>query len=261
VSATPSENELERLLVAAAGDPAERPAFSKALIDSDVYVLGLVDGEIVDGVVPAGASVRLWSIADDQGSITPFFTSERKMDETLATHPGADPRYIRLRCRNLFELTAGTRLVLNPGSPYGKIFVPAETAALADGRQPGMQTEVIKEERHVLVGAAAHIPPELPAVLSRYLVQRPVVAAAHLGWIAHPDGHTGYFMIVEATDREQALDGFGSLNIGEVTNDQTLDVRVVPPGSHHALSAIPAFYRRPEQEDTAAKGKRRWRRS
>ena len=47
-----SSNELERLLVAAANDPAERPAFARALLTNDVYVLGRSDPPPVNGFSP-----------------------------------------------------------------------------------------------------------------------------------------------------------------------------------------------------------------
>lgn len=241
-----AETHLERLLAAAAQDPAQRPVFSAALLDSQVYVLGYLDGPVVDGVAQTGTSARLLAMTDQEGSITPFFTSERMLQATLASSPGTDPRFLRVPCRALFEMTQGSRLVLNPHGPHGKVFVPDEIAALLSGGQPGVTTETLSAGRQVTVGAAAHVPPELPAVLTRFFAQRPVVEAAHLGWIAHPDGHTGYLMVVTAPDREQAMDGFGTLQVSELTGGTTLDVIVVPPGGNNYLADVVApFYTRP----------------
>lgn len=265
MATTPAEAELERLLLTAAGDPAERPAFTRALLDSDVYVLGHVEGEVAtSGVVGAGTSMRIAAVSDDVGRITPFFTSEDALQRLIETRPGTDPRFVRLSCRALFEITSGTRLVLNPGSPYGKVFVPDEVDALVAGREPGMQREVLQAERQVFVGQAAHVPAELLDVLSRFLVQRPAVEAAHLGWMAHPDGHTGFLLVVLADDHQAAMDGFGSVAIGEVTNGETLDVMVAPAGSTtHLLADVPPFYRRrPPDGSNGSNGstppRRRW---
>jgi hypothetical protein len=106
-----------------------------------------------------------------------------------------------------------------------------------------MATHVVQSEQQVLVGAAALVPPELPAVLSRFFSQRPVVEAAYLGWIVHPDGHAGYLLVVVAADHDEAMAGFGSLSIGEVTDGATVDVIVSPPGDEHMLAGIvPPFY-------------------
>jgi hypothetical protein len=249
--------ELERLLGAAVQDPAERPAFTSALMESEVLVLGSTDRRLVDGVAPQGTSIQLVHFTDDEGAITPFFTSESMIGCTLAARPGTSPDFLRLRSRDLFEMAKGSRLVLNPDGPHRKIYLPAEVAALAAREEPGMFVDVVESDREVLVGAAKSVPRELPEVLSRYLVQRPVVRAAHLGWIVHPDGHHGYLMVVVANDREAAMAGFGSVQIGEVTGGNTLDVIVVPPGSDgHVLSAIPPFYSRQPQPDLPARRRR-----
>jgi hypothetical protein len=254
-----AERNLERLLAAAADDPADRPEFSKTLLGADVYVLGTVEGDVGNGVAQTGTSMQIVSIADDDGQLTPFFTSEQPLQEYLAARPGTDPRFVRLNCRAFFEMTQGSRLVLNPFSAYGKMFLPDEIAALVAGQEPGLTTEVLQAERQVMVGVAAHVPPQLPAVLSRFLTQRPVVDAAYLGWIAHPDGHTGFLMVVVATDRDQAMNGFGSLNIGEVTEGKTVDVMVAAPGGHNMLLGIvPPFYSRLPQADVPPERKRRW---
>jgi hypothetical protein len=203
--------------------------------------------------------MRIVSIADDDGQLTPFFTSEQSLQEYLDARPGADPRFVRLNCRALFEMTKGSRLILNPFSAYGKMLLPDEIAALVAGQEPGVTTEVLPAERQVMVGAAAHVPPQLPAVLSRFLTQRSVVDEAYLGWIAHPDGHTGFLMVVVATDGDQAMSGFGSLNIGEVTEGASLDVMVVAPGADNMLLGIVApFYSRQPQVDAPPERKRRW---
>ena len=251
--------ELERLLQAAAGDPAERPAFFDALLGHDVLVLGTLEPPPTDGVAQPGSSMQLVNVSDDEGALVPFFTSHEMLQVALAARPGTDPRFLRVPCRALFEMTKGSRLVLNPDAPYGKIFLPAEIDALVAGREPGMTTDVVTEARQVTVGAAAHIPDDLPPALSRFFVQRPSVQAAHLGWVAHPDGQTGYLMIVVAPDREEALHGLGTLAISELTEGQTLDVMVVTPHeTDHLLAMVPAFYVRRAQADLPPDRKRRW---
>jgi hypothetical protein len=242
VEPTPTEQEVESLLRAAATDPVRRPAFNDALLRSEVYVLGAFEGEVVDGVARAGGSMRLVATADADGPLTPFFTSEAAVQRFLAVRPGTDPRFVRLGCRPLFEMTKGSRLALNLGSDHGKLFAPDEIDALLAGREPGVTTEVLHAERSVLVGAAVRVPPELPKVLTRFFESRPV-DAAHLGWIAHPDGHAGYLLLVVAADRDAAMAGFGALSIGEVTDGETIDVLVLPLGSDDPmLQSVPRFF-------------------
>jgi hypothetical protein len=243
-------NELERLLVAAAQDPAERPALARAILDCDVYVLGSLDQPTVDGAAQPGTTMHVLSWSDTDGAITPFFTSEAALQRTLAARPDSDPHFLRLTGRDLFQMVKDQRLVLNPDGPSGKMYLPGEVETLLVGGEPGLTTEVLEAQRKVLVGAAAHVTPDLPLVLARFLTQRPVVEAAHLGWIAHPDGHQGYLMVVVAANREAAMAGFGAVQISELTDGHSLDVIVVPPGSKdHLLVSVPAFYTRQTQPD------------
>lgn len=254
--------ELERLLAAASEDPAERPAFTLALLAAQVYVLGCLDPPPVRGKAQVGSSAQILTWEDDQGSITPFFTSQAALDGTLAALPGTDPHFLQMNTRDFFRLVAGQRLVLNPHDPYGKVYLPHEVQALLVGSEPGVTTEVLQAERQVLVGAAAHVPDALPAVLARHFTQRRGVCSAHLGWIAHPDGHQGYLLVVQAADREAATAGFGTLQIGDLTGGETIDVIVVPPDTtEHPLQAVPPFYtRRPQPDLPSAKRRKLWRR-
>ena len=244
-AANEGEGELERLLQAAATDPAARPAFTQALLASDVYALGTYDGELVDGVVRSGGSLQLVVIDEHEDYVTPFFTSQDALRRYVAAHPENDGPFVRIGCRELFERSRGMRLVLNPDSPFGKFFVGEEVDALLAGDEPGLTREVLQSDQQVMIGAAAHVPPELPAVLTRFFASRPMVEAAHLGWIAHTDGRSGYLLVVVASDADQAMSGFGSVNIGDVTDGKTLEVIVLPPGSTDSLlSTAPRFYTR-----------------
>lgn len=244
------EAELERMLAAAAADPAERPAFSSRLLEAQVYVLGHLDEPPTDGLAPAGSSAQIATWADDEGPIVPFFTSLAALERSLAAVPVAGPRYLRLGAKDLFELTRGQRLVLNPHGPTAKVYSTSEIEAFLAGAEPGVSTHTVTEPERVLVGGAADIPDGLLPMLARFLVQRPAVQAAHLGWIRHGDGHEGYLMVVVAPDRDAALHGFGTVQVGELTGGRSLDVIVVPPEEpDHYLASVPPFYVRPPQPD------------
>jgi hypothetical protein len=244
-------NDLERLLVAAANDPAERPAFAQALLVHDVFVLGRSDPPPVNGLLALDAKVYFTSLKDDRGTVLPFFTSETQLQEAVAAWPGTDPAFLCLPCRAFFEITRGSRLVLNPNAPFGKDYEPAEVAGLLDGGPTGLEEVAVEEEQEVLVGAPRVTPPELPAALARYFVQRPMVEAAHLGWWIGPDGHQGYLVGIVTPDSEAAMDGFGLLEVEQLTGGATLDIGVFPPGSDDAMltSLPPPFYVRSPQAD------------
>ncbi len=245
MTADMSEHELEALLVAAASDTAARPAFAQALLASKVYVLGSVDGQVEGETVSAGSKLVLAHLAGTDGPVIPFFTSEEMLTATLAAVPGLDPRFLRMTCRDLWSATPGARYVLNPHGQYGKAYEPPEIDALLAGREPGVQTHTVTEEQRVLVGRPAHVPDQLPMVLAKFFSARPAVAAARLGWIAHPDGSAGYLVTVAAADRESAMAGFGSIGIGEFTAGNTIDVVVEPDAEPpRLLASIEPFYER-----------------
>lgn len=261
VTAGQVATELERMLVAAAQDPAERPTFAEALMASDVYVLGGLDTPTVGGVAQAGTGAKLVNFSDAEGTFVPFFTSEAAMQSSLAVRTGPGPNYLRLGCGQLFEMTKGARLVLNPDNPYGKQYLPAEIASLPTRGEPGMNTMVVTEPMQVQTGAAANLPSELPATIARFFAQRPTVDEARIGWIAYPDGQQGFLMVVVTTDRESSMAGFGAMQIGELTGGITLDVMIeAPQAAESHLSQVPPFYVRQPQADLPAQRRGRFRR-
>jgi hypothetical protein len=233
----PSEAEIEALLAAAAKDPAMRPPFAQALLASEVLALGIV-GHAADG----GPQIQLVHLSDATGPLVPIFTSIAMLNATLRAVPGLDPRFLRMSCRSVWAAMPGTRFVLNPHG-LGKQFTAGEIAALLAGTEPGVRSETVDERRDVLVGQPAHVPPRLVPVLRSFFATRPVVSAARLGWIAHPDGATGYLLTVAAPDREAAMHGFGSLGIGEFTDGHHIDVIVEPDDRPpQLLAAVEPFY-------------------
>jgi hypothetical protein len=238
-------SSLRELLKAAATDPARRPEFFRGLMESHVFVLGWANQPPVHGRAQAGTSVNVLGWKDESGPITPFFSSEETLQLALDRRPGTDRRYVRMPARALFEIVGGNQLVLDPDAPYGRTFTGEEIAALLDGRDIGYEPHVLQNDTAVQVGAAAHIPSDLPRVLSDYFGRRPVVRA-HLGWIAYPEtGEDGYLIVVVAKDRDAAMRGFGMLQLGDITGGRTVDAMVVPPSQReHLLSDVPPFYER-----------------
>ena len=220
-------------------------------------MLGSVSRPTVEGKAESGTSMRLLTWSDQDGPITPFFTSEAALQRTVAARPGTDPRFLRLSSRDLFQTMKGQRLVLNPDGPSGKVYLPAEVEALLTGNEPGLTPEVLQAGRQVFVGEPAHVPRELPEVLARFFTRRPDVEAAHLGWIAHPGGQRGYLLVVVTDNGEAAMEGFGTVQIGDIIGDETLDVMFSPPGGkEHLLTSVPPFYTRVAQEDAPSPKRR-----
>jgi hypothetical protein len=168
-------NLLEIALKAANDDPASRPQFYRTLLDSKVLIVPVGEKpRIVNGVIPEGSAIRLAEIEFGGNRCVPFFTSEKRLP--------AGTEYFMLDARALFEMTRGAYLLLNPGAPYGKEFVPDEVARLLDGTifEP-QERFVIQKAMEVMIGQPKDYPKELVDALSRLYAKNHVVKRA---WVA-----------------------------------------------------------------------------
>lgn len=122
------ENNLELLLRLAYADPARRQEFYQALLGATVHVIGNTENPDKDqGSYQAGdkISVVTWKTGDG-AAIVPFFSSV----EALRLCIEGEARYMSFPARGLFEMTRGTKLVLNPRSEFSKEFAVAEIEGL-----------------------------------------------------------------------------------------------------------------------------------
>ncbi len=152
-----SSANAEVLLEAAASDSARTPEFLTALLEAQVLVRGVLDSGS-GPIAAAGSTAALAPLTHADGtSVQPFFTSEARLHETLQAVPDYESLYLALRCRDLWELTCGSTLILNPHSAYGKEFLPGEIAQLLAGTAT-MTPHVVAAATNVLVGRPAHTP-------------------------------------------------------------------------------------------------------
>ncbi|MBL7250179.1 enhanced serine sensitivity protein SseB C-terminal domain-containing protein [Alloalcanivorax marinus] len=173
------DNPLFESLKRAADDPAARPEFYRRLLTAEIFVIGHGDGSSEGrGTVPAGAhlSIEHWQNAEGE-AVIPFFTDlealQRAIDE--------EKSYLGLPARSLFEMTAGTRLVLNPRSDYGKEFHPEEVRSLLEnGSNHSPETRRTEADTDVLLGQPSEYPTAMVEALQRLLTGYPEVEAAYL---------------------------------------------------------------------------------
>jgi hypothetical protein len=168
---------LESALISAVDDPAARPEFYRLLLDSEIFVMG-TSGTEGSGVLAPGAGVSLVSLKRADGTTAiPFFSSIESLQRLLQ-----EPTpYLAMPARSLFELTRGAMLVMNPGSDFGKEFLPAEIDMLLETGLNRVPTErQIEDATQVLLGQPAEHPGEMLAALSRLLAKHPRVSAAYL---------------------------------------------------------------------------------
>jgi hypothetical protein len=189
-------NALERALVKAADNPAERGAFLRELLKSSVLVVGRVEGTsgggTQSGVVPAGAGLALrHATLPDGRTVLPFFSSVEWLSGTLSEPADA----LTIPATSLFESTRGATLVLNLGAPWGKEFTPSEISQLLESGGANQQI-VVKEATEVQIGLPAKEPSAYIKAITPIFRRYPGVEAAYLGWIHTPGEGTPPHLIV-----------------------------------------------------------------
>ncbi|WP_440711407.1 enhanced serine sensitivity protein SseB C-terminal domain-containing protein [Herbiconiux sp. YIM B11900] len=232
-------SEIERLLVAAANDPAAAPEFVRALLESTVIVPGTASGDrtanLADLLGPGGASVQ------------PFYTSEERLRETLEVIPGFERSFLALPCRVLWQMTRGATLVLNPHSAHGKEFLPGEIAQLLDGAAT-LTPRVVETETRVLVGEPARVPPGMTDALATLFARHPEVDEAVLGWKVTPQEDSmdeSYLLVIvgDPTIRDSLAPELGQALV-TYSVSSPIDVMYAEPGAGHLLRDVRPFYRR-----------------
>jgi SseB protein N-terminal domain/SseB protein C-terminal domain len=164
------ENDIERLLMHASADPAERPAFARALMDAQIVLVLVPDGPIASGpdgnaVIPEGTKMTLPSAMRGEERLIPFFTTRSRAQAWYRDDHVAVPE----RVRDLFARYPGAPFVLNPGSDYGKDFTPGEVARMLAGDfdLSGPQAVTTQVPQQVMLAHPSEIPTALIEALAR----------------------------------------------------------------------------------------------
>jgi len=179
------EAKLENALRLAAADPAARPAFYDLLMDSKVYVLtqGTDLPRDVTITLPENTLLAVHQFPRKDGSLyVPFFSSIAELQRSIRE----EASYVRFSTSELFKMTRGQTLILNPHSDLAKEFVPSEIEALLAGKAPGHGQRVIKEATQILLGQPAVYPLDFVEALKKHFAKRPAVEAAYLALIHDP---------------------------------------------------------------------------
>ncbi|HEY2247764.1 MAG TPA: enhanced serine sensitivity protein SseB C-terminal domain-containing protein [Bradyrhizobium sp.] len=165
------ENEIERLLVRAASEPSAGAAFTRALMDAQIYLVLVPDGPVeqqADGSVkiPESTKLSLPSATRGEVKLLPFFSSPARARTWFKGEHVVAPD----KTRDLFGRYSNAPFVLNPASDYGKEFTSEEVTRLLSGRfDDGAATEVIQKPEQVLLSHPADVPTKLVAALGREL--------------------------------------------------------------------------------------------
>jgi type III secretion system (T3SS) SseB-like protein len=177
------ENDIERMLVRASAEPAERPGFARALLDTEIFMVLIPEGApIVPGpdgkvTVPEGTRLTLPSAMRGDEQLIPFFSARSRVRAWFSGEHIVAPELTR----NLFGRYPDAPFVLNPGSDYGKEFGPEEAQRMLGGQfEDGPQTITTKAPEDVLLAHPVDIPHALIAALGRELG---AVKSVHGSWL------------------------------------------------------------------------------
>jgi hypothetical protein len=222
------ENDIERLLMRASADPAERPAFARALMDAQIFVVLVSEGgPIVPGpdgqvTIPAGARLTLPNATRGEERLIPFFTSPSRARTWFRDDHIVAPD----RTRDLFERYPDLPFLLNPGSDYGKEFTSGEVRRLLSGQfDDGPRTIATDKPQQVLLGHPRQMPVALIEALGRELGAVKTVNGAWL-MLAMLPGNTeqSWMLGVDHTGAWQDVqDAIGRAIAGNILEGRILD--------------------------------------
>lgn len=243
------DNKIDALLRAAVNEPGCRPAFYRALLDAEVYVL--VDEGCARGkkVVPAGSLIQIVQWCVDGDYVTPFFSSVEAVREGAPYNL----RCVIMPVRDLFESQPGARLHLNPNCQFTCRFEPHEVASLLASGSVNIPESRVTEESRAVVWERESNPPQAMLASLRVLYQGlPPVQAAYL--VRMHDVKAGQSSLVIGLricgDQEAVLNGTASVVAD--TSSAPVDLLVFPKHEedleHGISTVVEPFYQRPPDE-------------
>ncbi len=123
------ELSLEKLLEKAAQEPSYRADFYKRLLNEELIVL-TENSSLVNGKQILKEDTEVNIVSFKNGEIPVFTTTDRIFDKNIIDKK---VQFLQMKGLNLFELTKGATLILNPYSDSGKEFLPTEIEKIIDG--------------------------------------------------------------------------------------------------------------------------------
>lgn len=231
-----AESALEILLFRASTEPGLRPAFYRALLDSVVLAIAARTGSS-PAEVRAGETLDLLTWPRDDGVIVlPFFTSASAVYEAA---PGG-ATCVQLTGRELFEMTRGCTLHLNPASVHGREFLPSEVdALLMHGSIQTVPPVVTPEGVQVTIGRPEAPPQQMLASLIALYARLATVRVAHLAEVHGMEPGTGSLVIglgIDSDDPEPVVRDTAAVVADTYAGPQTVDVYCIED-SDEGLSA------------------------
>ncbi len=178
------ELSLEKLLEKAAQEPSYRAEFYKRILNEELIIL-TENSSLANGKQILKEDTQVNIVSFKNGGIPVFTTTDRIFDKNIIDKK---VQFLQMKGLNLFELTKGATLILNPYSDSGKEFIPSEIEKIIDGTiiTENHKQLTIKQDAEVLIGQPSIYPTEIINSLKILFSNRPNVKKAYLGWIFDP---------------------------------------------------------------------------
>jgi hypothetical protein len=188
---------LDRALRAAAADPTKRGAFTRLLLESDIYVpatAAAIGAPAASGRVEfrKGDRIVIRNVTLPDGHVALLFYSSEQM---LASCLGEGVPALAFGCRTFFELASGSVLLMNHGSRWIKRFDPAEVASLLEHGWAGSPIDTEHDQRAQLRPVDSE-PTAMLAAMTTVLTLHSGVTAAYIALLRYPAIGDDVFFIV-----------------------------------------------------------------
>lgn len=170
-------NELERLLLAAACDPAAGAPFYEALPEHELLII--THGrkpESTQQVSLVNEPIEIRMLEYDGDQFAPVFSSVQRISEVVPEDAG----YLAMKGRDLLVMLRGKNLILNPGAGVGRTFGHQEVEALLNGSMFSPQSSAEIGGPGTELGQPREYPQPLVDAVSKLLGKRREVNAAYL---------------------------------------------------------------------------------
>ena len=220
-------NELEASLLKAIHEPSHRPFFYQDLASSTLFIIqhGVpIPTEQQQREMQAGETLQILQIESNGKYYIPIFSSLIRLQPMIT----GETAYLGINAMELFKMTRGADLLLNPGSEFCKEFSASEIAELIDGtsdKTAGQQVAV--ENIDVLIGEPANFPKALVESLKKHFAKDKRIKRAWIAQLLDPrvDVKTHTLLAIEVTtDFEYISEEIGQATQGIEIPEPPLDI-------------------------------------
>ncbi len=239
------QHTLEELLEKAAQQPGWRPAFFACLLKADIFI---PVNRPLSTEIEQTIDLPHWRRADGS-EIIPFFSTEARLRAVCDD----EVRCLPLPAEQLFAMTQGQVLMLDPELPTGKVFTATEIAALLDNQGNALSGQHLLEgEQRLLLSALSEPPAQLIQSLQTLFSQYKTVRQAFIAGLKEADDQREIMLIGLELENDPDPDGLiqatGNVAIDTLPDQAEVDVCLVTAGemgvSHFMLAHLTPFYQR-----------------